>query len=282
MRATISLKPPCSPGLRGQRLRAASACARRSARTCGTGRRRRSPPRRRRCRRALRGTGCRRRAGPSGSAAGRARPSSSARRACAAGISSSASSRISGSPRIACRRRRGRAAPARAHPAISTTGLELRVLARQGAEARVVGDHRRVGQQAADFLVALGQRLELTAQARRHRRFLKSRSAARSRSSVAVERGLAQRGARRVQQPVGELVREALQHLAPVLAGASCSRACASDCVARRRAIGCASCRSASWRPCACHHGHVVLDLQVDDGLGLLRRLRGARRGCPR
>ena len=181
--------------------------------------------------------------------------SSSAMRACAAGISSSASSRISGSRAHRAAPPRGRAAPAHARPAISTTGSSCeysRDSSRKRALSAITAgsaSRRPTSSWRSASASSLRRRLG------RHRRFLNSRSAARSRSRSPSQRRLAQRGARRMQQAVGQLVRQALQHFAPGPRPApSCSRACASACVARRRAVGCASCRSASWRPCACHH----------------------------
>ena len=46
--------------------------------------------------------------------------------------------------------------------------FELRALAHQPAIARGVVHRRRIGEQAFDFLAALGQRFQLTAQGRRH------------------------------------------------------------------------------------------------------------------
>jgi hypothetical protein len=62
--------------------------------------------------------------------------------------------------------------------------FELRVFFRERAKARVVGQHRWLGEQAADFLVAFGQGFELTAQAGRHRIRLDSRTGARRRAAI--------------------------------------------------------------------------------------------------
>ena len=151
-------------------LRPASPGVRRSARTCGTGRRRRSPPRRRRCRRALPGRGCLRRADPSAAAVRHAvRRRVSAGAPAPAAISSSASSRSSGSSRIASAR--GEVALARRSFRRQRGGdrFELRELARQGAEARRCRRSRRgSASRRSSSSWRSAQRFELAAQAGDH------------------------------------------------------------------------------------------------------------------
>ena len=142
------------------------------------------------------------------------------------------------------------------------------------AEALGIADHAGVGEQAFEFLAAFGERFEFAAQAGDHgavgvavdrlrgdarRRCFAPASQRREQLvggarqfGVAAQRGFAQRGGRRVQQAVGQRVREQVEHFLRVAAGGellrapwpALRRASASPC-ARRRLSG-------AWRVLAC------------------------------
>ena len=138
-----------------------------SARTCGTGRRRRSRPRRHRCRRGLRDRCCPRRARPSAAGARAVRRRVARACAWAAAISSSASSRISGSDRIAsaatrsaCARRLVGECRRRPVPAARTRA--------RNCGSGVVADHAGIGEQAFEFLAAFDEGFEFAAQGGDH------------------------------------------------------------------------------------------------------------------
>ena len=136
----------------------------------------------------------------------------------AAGISSSANSRISGSARMACAAARSRCArvvfaervarPARAASTRATASRKraLSAITPGSASRRPTSSWRSA--RASSLRCRPG----------RHRRSWKMSLGRAQQFGVAVERGLAQRGARRVQQAVGQLVREPLHHVGRVLA----------------------------------------------------------------
>ena len=195
--------------------------------TCGTGRRRTAPTRRRRCRRGFPGTRCARRWGPWAAAVSAARPRAFQPCALPPAISSSAKSFISGSAEHFLRRRQCRSRLAGRRDKLDHR-RDFGMLARRACGScpcpRVASS---AGQQAIEFFQALRLRAGrsfvlrstgfITAQ--ESRRYVdtgwRSRAAICSRSSLLA---LIERVTGRVQQLVGEAWLMRFQHLLRVFA----------------------------------------------------------------
>jgi hypothetical protein len=163
MRTMTSLKPPCSPGARDMHL-VRQPRARRSAGTCATGRRRTSPPRRRRCRRGSRGRRC----GIAGIAGQQQHLQLSLQfRETRLALVELPLRHLAHLRVVVLEHGAGRVEILALAFEFTVTGdhrLELGVLAGQVAEALLVADHLGITEQRRNLLVTLAERLQLRQQ----------------------------------------------------------------------------------------------------------------------
>src|SRR4249919_3745327 len=194
--------------------------------------------------------------------------SSSAMRASASGISSLASSRISGSSRIASAESRSRCACS-CSASDFTTGSSCEN-SRDRSRKRLLSEST---EGSASRRPTSSWRSARASSLRRRLGVIVTVEKAfgdTQKIGVAAERSLAQCAAGRMQQAIGELVREAFEHLVRILAALQLFAGLAE----RAFALVFAAAAQQAQRVLPALRlppGHVVLDLQADDRFRLLR-----------